>query len=263
MSNQILQHQRNNDVLFPVKEMPAMLGLNDNTGYKFIVNSATDKVISCMSNEYKLVSNQEVFDKSEKIIKEYEGRLVEEKSFGRGARCRWKFRFPQTVKVGEDDMHPEIIMGNSYDGSSQVYIMCGAYRLVCSNGMIIGITYGTFNNRHSVFNPNMENLDTTLPDMIRTSIQAIEHDLPDLQGIKVNESDIAKIIELFPEQSMESLVNHLLTHKPETYWDLLNTCTWMATHVLNRDKETTHKLESNVYNTIKKMSDNADFVAVA
>jgi len=62
---------------------------------------------------------------------------------------------------------------------------------------------------------------------------------------------------------MESLVNHLLTHKPETYWDLLNTCTWMATHVLNRDKETTHKLESNVYNTIKKMSDNADFVAVA
>lgn len=254
MNNPKQEYQEINDVLFPVKEMPAMLGSNKNTGYKFIVNSATDEVISCMSNEYKLVPNQDIFDKSREIIKEYEGKLVEEKSFGKGARCRWKFRFPQTVKVGEDLMNPEIIMGNSYDGSSQVYVMCGAFRLVCSNGLVIGITYGKFNNRHSIFNPNIAQLDRILPDIIRASIQAIKHDLPDLQNIRVNESDIAKIIELFPEQSMESLVDHFMTHKPETYWDLLNACTWVATHVLNRNKETTHKLESHIYGTIKNMS---------
>ena len=244
-----------NNMLFPVKEMPAMLGLNDNTGHKFIVREDTEQVLSCMSNEYKLVTNQEVFEKSSEVIKEFEGTLTETKIFGNGARARWRYRFPQTIKVGEDDMHPEIIMGNSYDGTSQVYMMMGAYRLVCSNGMIIGVTFGKFNNRHSVYNPNVKQLDTVLPDMIRTAITAIENDLPELQNIKLNPSDVGKIVELFPEQSIENLVQYLLTHKPDTYWDLLNACTWMSTHILNRKTEATHKLEQNVYKMIKSMSD--------
>ena len=244
-----------NNMLFPVKEMPAMLGLNDNTGHKFIVREDTEQVLSCMSNEYKLVTNQEVFEKSSEVIKEFEGTLTETKIFGNGARARWRYRFPQTIKVGEDDMHPEIIMGNSYDGTSQVYMMMGAYRLICSNGMIIGVTFGKFNNRHSVYNPNVKQLDTVLPDMIRTAITAIENDLPELQNIKLNPSDVSKIVELFPEQSIENLVQYLLTHKPDTYWDLLNACTWMSTHILNRKTEATHKLEQNVYKMIKSMSD--------
>ena len=244
-----------NNMLFPVKEMPAMLGLNDNTGHKFIVREDTEQVLSCMSNEYKLVTNQEVFEKSSEVIKEFEGTLTETKIFGNGARARWRYRFPQTIKVGEDDMHPEIIMGNSYDGTSQVYMMMGAYRLICSNGMIIGVTFGKFNNRHSVYNPNVKQLDTVLPDMIRTAITAIENDLPELQNIKLNPSDVGKIVELFPEQSIENLVQYLLTHKPDTYWDLLNACTWMSTHILNRKTEATHKLEQNVYKMIKSMSD--------
>ena len=244
-----------NNMLFPVKEMPAMIGLNDNTGHKFIVREDTEQVLSCMSNEYKLVTNQEVFEKSSEVIKEFEGTLTETKIFGNGARARWRYRFPQTIKVGEDDMHPEIIMGNSYDGTSQVYMMMGAYRLVCSNGMIIGVTFGKFNNRHSVYNPNVKQLDTVLPDMIRTAITAIENDLPELQNIKLNPSDVSKIVELFPEQSIENLVQYLLTNKPDTYWDLLNACTWMSTHILNRKTEATHKLEQNVYKMIKSMSD--------
>ena len=245
-----------NNMLFPVKEVPAILqDTHLSTEHKFIVREDTEQVLSCMSNEYKLVTNQEVFEKSSEVIKEFEGTLTETKIFGNGARARWRYRFPQTIKVGEDDMHPEIIMGNSYDGTSQVYMMMGAYRLVCSNGMIIGVTFGKFNNRHSVYNPNVKQLDTVLPDMIRTAITAIENDLPELQNIKLNPSDVSKIVELFPEQSIENLVQYLLTHKPDTYWDLLNACTWMSTHVLNRKTEATHKLEQNVYKTIKSMSD--------
>jgi len=244
-----------NNMLFPVKEVPAILqDTHLSTEHKFIVREDTEQVLSCMSNEYKLVTNQEVFEKSSEVIKEFEGTLTETKIFGNGARARWRYRFPQTIKVGEDDMHPEIIMGNSYDGTSQVYMMMGAYRLVCSNGMIIGVTFGKFNNRHSVYNPNVKQLDTVLPDMIRTAITAIENDLPELQNIKLNPSDVGKIVELFPEQSIENLVQYLLTHKPDTYWDLLNACTWMSTHVLNRKTEATHKLEQNVYKTIKDMS---------
>ncbi len=245
-----------NNMLFPVKEVPAILqDTHLSTEHKFIVREDTEQVLSCMSNEYKLVTNQEVFEKSSEVIKEFEGTLTETKIFGNGARARWRYRFPQTIKVGEDDMHPEIIMGNSYDGTSQVYMMMGAYRLICSNGMIIGVTFGKFNNRHSVYNPNVKQLDTVLPDMIRTAITAIENDLPELQNIKLNPSDVAKIVEIFPEQSIENLVQYLLTNKPDTYWDLLNACTWMSTHILNRKTEATHKLEQNVYKMIKSMSD--------
>ena len=245
-----------NNMLFPVKEVPAILQDSHlSTEHKFIVRDDTEQVLSCMSNEYKLVTNQEVFEKSSEVIKEFEGTLTETKIFGNGARARWRYRFPQTIKVGEDDMHPEIIMGNSYDGTSQVYMMMGAYRLICSNGMIIGVTFGKFNNRHSVYNPNVKQLDTVLPDMIRTAITAIENDLPELQNIKLNPSDVSKIVELFPEHSIENLVQYLLTNKPDTYWDLLNACTWMSTHILNRKTEATHKLEQNVYKMIKSMSD--------
>lgn len=245
-----------NNMLFPVKEVPAILqDTHLSTEHKFIVREDTQQVLSCMSNEYKLVTNQEVFEKSSEVIKEFEGTLTETEIFGNGARARWRYRFPQTIKVGEDDMHPEIIMGNSYDGTSQVYMMMGAYRLICSNGMIIGVTFGKFNNRHSVYNPNVKQLDTVLPDMIRTAITAIENDLPELQNIKLNPSDVAKIVELFPEHSIENLVQYLLTNKPDTYWDLLNACTWMSTHILNRKTEATHKLEQNVYKMIKSMSD--------
>ena len=52
---------------FPVKEVPAVfqdthlsLDFNKDTGHKFIVRDETGDILSCMTDEYKLVTNQEV-----------------------------------------------------------------------------------------------------------------------------------------------------------------------------------------------------------
>ena len=50
-----------------------------------------------------------------------------------------------------DMMNPEIIIKNSYDGTSQVHILSGAFRLVCSNGMIIGTTIDKYNTKFLTF----------------------------------------------------------------------------------------------------------------
>ena len=57
--------------LFPVKEVPAVgrhldekVTLLDNTGYKFIIREDTNEVLSCMTNEYKLIKNEEIIDKA-------------------------------------------------------------------------------------------------------------------------------------------------------------------------------------------------------
>src|SRR5713101_2630839 len=40
-----------------------------------------------------------------------------------------------------DDVFPEVILINSHDGSSAYKLMAGMWRVVCSNGLIVGQTY--------------------------------------------------------------------------------------------------------------------------
>ena len=66
--------------LFPVTEVPAIQypspsdELNQeeykNTGYKFIVREDTGKVLSCMTDDYKLVDNREIIKTAEPILKQ-------------------------------------------------------------------------------------------------------------------------------------------------------------------------------------------------
>lgn len=51
------------------------------------------------------------------------------------------------VKVG--DSIPEIILTNSHDGSSGYQLSSGFFRLVCSNGMVVGTNQATVKVRHS------------------------------------------------------------------------------------------------------------------
>lgn len=59
----------------------------------------------------------------------------------------------QTVKsysVGkEDNVHPELVIKNSYDGSGQFEVRMGIFRLVCSNGLVIAThDFGEIKLRH-------------------------------------------------------------------------------------------------------------------
>ena len=58
-------HQAIEASTFEVTEVPIKYeGLVNTEDYKFIVNTKTCEVISCMTKDYRLVSNQEVIDKS-------------------------------------------------------------------------------------------------------------------------------------------------------------------------------------------------------
>ena len=65
------------------------------------------------------------------------------------------------------DSRPEIVLVNSYDGSSSLKIMLGIYRLVCSNGMIAGSTFGSFAVRHvGDIGPQIDNALTQIAGML-------------------------------------------------------------------------------------------------
>mgnify|MGYP003112681246 FL=1 len=73
------------DIMFPVKQMPAKLGNKKDTGYKFIVREDTGDVLSCMTDNYKLIDNSMIIEKSDNIITKEGGKLKEVQTFGGGA----------------------------------------------------------------------------------------------------------------------------------------------------------------------------------
>ena len=255
------------DTLFPVIEVPAVGIPNkvnskeiDSTGYKFIVREDTGDVLSCMTNEYKMVTNQQIIDIAKPVLKEHKAELVEVVSLGDGQKTVWKWRIPgYTIKISDGDLlNPEIIIKNSYDGSLQVHILAGAFRLVCSNGMVIGITLGQKNYRHSVNNINLnkDKIESVIEKTINHTMD-VGKEFEILANTKLNEKHIIKLVELFPFQMSEYLVQYLVANKPSNYWDLLNTSTYLSTHKMKREYQSTHKLETDIYPKIKKWAETA------
>jgi len=248
--------------LFPVKEYPANFAFNSeagisdvnvNTGYKFIVREDTNQVLSCMTDEYKLVPNQEIIDTAIPILKKHKAELIEAVSLGDGQKTTWKWIIPGIkIEVSRGDLiNPEIIIKNSYDGSLQVHILSGAFRIVCSNGLIIGTIIDKFNYKHSIGNLNLLKLDEAIERTIEDTVNTGK-EFPLLKDTKLRQTHIIKLIELFPSTMSEFITQYLIANKPKNYWDLFNVATYISTHKMNRKYNSTHQLESQIYPNISK-----------
>ena len=91
------------NAMFPVKEIPATMvngkgELNHigNTGYKFIVREDTEEVLSCMTDNYRLVKNETIIKAAEPIINKYKGKIKEVNVFGKGQSTH-KLAFPKSL----------------------------------------------------------------------------------------------------------------------------------------------------------------------
>ena len=257
-----IKMQNNNliESYFPVTEVPA-IGIPktgkeiDSTGYKFIVRDDTGDVLSCVTNSYKLITNKEIMKKASPILKKKGAILNEMRIFGNGARTKYKYRFPDTkVEVATGDfVNPEVIINNSYDGSTEVSAMGGAFRLVCSNGLIIGYTIGKTGARHVVWNEKHE-IEKIINSVIDKTTNVFDNDFPMMIEKGIKKKDTQTLLEMFPGYTMESMVQYLLGKPPKNYWDLLNAATWTTSHVMKRKAEATHKFETRLFDTIKKMA---------
>ena len=252
-----------NNTLFPVKEVPAVFNTeptptykwNNDTGYKFIVREDTNEVLSCMTNKYQLVSNNEVFNSTSAVLKDVGAELSNAEIFGNGARTMWEWKLPNIkIEVRENDfVNPQIIIKNSYDGSTEVSAIAGAYRLICTNGMIIGTTIGKSGIRHNIWT-DMDNFYGIVQEMIHMAEQVFSTDFPILIDTPVKQNHIADLIEMLPMQTMDGLIGYMKSHPIKNYWDLLNAGTWITTHQMDSRKEATHVLSKKLYPKIRSMA---------
>ena len=228
------------DINFPVKEIPAIWKdkengniLNENTGHKFIIREDTGKILSCMTDNYRLVQ-----------------------MFGGGARSMVKWEFPKhKIKIAkQDEMTPEIVWQNSYDGTIGLNIIAGAFRLICLNGAVIGIIATKYKNKHIVQNMELDDIEGVIDETIRKTKIMMKEEFPLLFDTKIKDTHVLKILKMFPITSSDYITQKLIQDKPKNLWDLFNVSTNVATHGLDRRLEATHKLESKLYKTVLNMA---------
>mgnify|MGYP003148222790 FL=1 len=242
---------------FGVKEVPVMYDTPDgdiDSGHKLIVREDNHAIISCVTDKYRLLKNEQVMETMLPALNGV-GAILKEAVVHSNARTTWKFRIPDIkIKVTKGDyLNPEIIIKNSYDGTCEVNALAGAFRLICTNGMIIGHIFGKSGIRHTIWN-KPERIKEIIDEVVLKSKNAFVDEFPLLVETKIDKMHLLELVKLFPTHTMDDMVKYLLKDNPKTYWDLLNAATWIATHIMNRKREATHKLEAKIYPTIKKLA---------
>ena len=254
------------DILFPVTEIPAIGKFPKNknytqedtkdTGYKFIMREDNGKILSCVTDSYQLVDNNVIFNQSNNIITKEGGKLKEVESFGGGARTIVKYEFGgHKVKISSGDYcTPEIIWQNSYDATLGLNIIAGAFRLVCTNGMVIGIVAEKYKNKHSIYNMELKDIEGVIEETIKKTKLIMKDEFPVLHSTKIKDNHIVDILKMFPITASDYMTDVLISANPSNLWDLINVATNVATHGMDRKSESTHKLESKIYKKICKMA---------
>ena len=116
---------------------------------KAVVRTDTNEPLGIVSDDYGLVKHSTVIDSFREAGREYG---VEEKiTLARnGAQLFYQMTFPKIeMEVQKGDIvRMMMIAKNSYNGMNSLQVIFGAFRLVCSNGMILGTQFISFNYKH-------------------------------------------------------------------------------------------------------------------
>jgi len=128
---------------------------NHTPKHKAIVEEDTGRIISVVGKGYNLVQNADIIPQYESAIARSnlntEGMIRDVNYSHDGARTVVSYRFPaHRIAVTEgDEMDLQINVLNSYDGSWKFMSLVGAYRMLCTNGQIIGDNFSSYYGKHT------------------------------------------------------------------------------------------------------------------
>lgn len=251
------------DYEFDVTRERLRLSSGTDTNLDAIVNAETGEFISAVSPKYKITTHKAANEIAESILGQAqvdyeEGHVAIDKG---GARFFRELRIP-SMKFNQgsidstaldsgkelDELIPTIIIKNSYDRSSSLEFRFGAYRMVCSNGMVSPVQeIGRFNYRHTA-QPDTYKISQLLKEQLDKNIYGFkalyerlngEAAQPYLKALlakhvinakvgKILQDEFAGLIEVnFNEQGQ---IEHARASKELSAYALMNVMTEVATH---------------------------------
>ncbi len=150
------------DVKYPKVELRPVYTMDRGNGPTFrvpvdghvaLVNPDTNHTYAVHSDRYHLARHEEVLEPVLEVLARENHRLQLDVKFPEdGARMWAKLIFPDisypVTTRHNDSVHPTLEVFGSYDGAWPTKMLIGAYRLVCTNGMIVGVQFDAFYQRH-------------------------------------------------------------------------------------------------------------------
>jgi hypothetical protein len=122
--------------------------------YKALVNPETEKVFSVVSKDYRLIRHEEAVKRIEEAISrtpELGSHRIEAGFYNDGGRMRLRYIFQDvSVEIEEgDSVNPELQLFNSYDLTWPFIVILGAFRIICTNGLVVGEKLVHLKKRHT------------------------------------------------------------------------------------------------------------------
>lgn len=226
--------------LFPIQTIGAVDRGSIKVPKKFaVVRTDTDRPLGVVSDKYDLLPHKTVVDGFRKAVEDQE--VSEKISLTKfGARLMMDMTFPDVrVKVAKgDEVAMHLIVKNSYDGSNALRVVLGAYRLVCSNGLVIFQRFMQFSHKH--VGTQMEVRVEELKNTVGMLTDAFHKTGPVMQEMAATRLQMeprqffnAKRIRL-PEYLAE-IARQEFEKKGISVWDAYNAMTFAITHRMRKE----------------------------
>ena len=226
---------------FPVELMPiqtkSRIAIPDR---RAVVRTDTNTPLGIVSTKYELLKHADVVNGFRKALgnEEYEETI---KLARNGAQLYATYSLPTyhiEVRPG-DVISLQFIVKNSYDGTNALQIMLGAFRLVCTNGMMIGKKFFAFSQKH--IGSEAGTIDAgKLKEKVTMIADQFAKALPVMQTM-------AKTTVFHPSEYFETkkvrIPKYLLATAKESYeterdkslWGVYNSLTYAITHKMKRE----------------------------
>ena len=146
----------NAGLLFNVRESKVFTDHGEIAGKKAIINASNNQAMGIVSNRYKVVTNQEIFENFTAGIAasglDATDASVKILSTPTKSRSIVDFIFPaEAIQVAGDTSKTalSITAPNSYDGTTRYITKAGGLRMKCLNGQILGKVVGAYSATHT------------------------------------------------------------------------------------------------------------------
>lgn len=138
-------------------------------GKHVIINSSTGAPMSVVTHKYKPVLHRDAIDLFDagfrKLGTPFDRRIGMSHN---GGRMDVEYRFPETkIEITKDDPIAMTLRGvNSFDTTTALAFLLGAWRMICSNGMVVG--------KGLVFVRALHTLNTNIREIQQDMVQCVD-----------------------------------------------------------------------------------------
>jgi hypothetical protein len=209
-----------------------------------IFNHDRSRLFNVVSRKYQVIEHPRAVDVVQSALNQVFGGNIEPtvRSIEHGARIRAEWQLESVVDMIEvakgDLIRPTLVMRNSYDGMWKFSATLGAFRLVCSNGMVIGQKFGSISGKHFPVIGKPDEFPAMIEKMVKNGalLQAEWREWND-QEMSLEEAE-QLVDDWLPKKYKVPLLQ--AENFPKTKWQFYNDLTYISTH---QTKSVTRRIE--------------------